>query len=342
MKLGAKIVLAWSVASMLNTAVHAAGITASTDWKVPFAPYSEKQTGLSFIYPGSSQVAIQPEKDVLVRMSGAFPSGGFYMFSLNRLEFSNGTNPQLAAQYLDKGLFKELKSFQAISAEQKWIGKRSQFPAASRSNSHEMDGKRVYQKWIIFSDPQDNDRLSLLTFFGPEQNRTQIDPLAVRVLSSLEHVTKPGVATKPNVERMRNFSLEGVSVDYPADCKTTIHPDKDTIVKISGYNFETVVGTSRGDLNISVEQLERILEDEYLSKVPRYKKVADSTRSYSGGITGIKQTFTGEMNGMPLLGQAFIFQQGDKLYCMMQTSGALSEADSLKRFDAMASSLKVK
>jgi hypothetical protein len=305
-----------------------------------YTTYNDSLTGLQFAYPVGAKIETNPDKDTLLRFSGAIPhKSTFYMMTLNKPEVAAGTSPDALMSALETDVFPKLKNLAAVAKDSRWIGSRSQFHAATRTISFDNDGTRVVQRWIVFNDPQSSNRLLMMTFLSPATSATDLEDLIGRVTSSADHA--PSRAGAPTVERSRPFKFDGISINHPGDWHVQTRPDKDTVVKMTGQNMQMTIGECPSELNVSVEQLQKILEDEFLSKVNGYRKLSESSKSYGGGANGVKQTFYLESEGKPAFGQAFVFQHGSKLYCMLVMSWGLEPAEAIKRFDSLASSLSV-
>jgi hypothetical protein len=318
----------------------AAATASGTTLQSGYTMYNDSTTGLQFAYPAGAKIETNPDKDTLVRFSGAIPhKSSFFMMTLSKPETADGTAPDALMSALESEVFPKLKNLASVIKDSRWIGSRSQFRAATRTITFDADGKRVVQRWMVFSDPQASNRLLMMTFLSPAATATDLEDLISRVTASADHPLVHGSLAA--AERLRPFRFDGMSINHPADWHVQSRPDKDTVVKMTGKNMELTIGESPAELNLSIEQLQKLLEDEFLSKVKGYRKLSESNKSYGGGASGVKQTFYLESDGKPAFGQAFVFQHANKLYCMSVMTWGFEPAEAIKRFDSLASSLSV-
>jgi hypothetical protein len=322
----------------------AASYAATPPQDAPEATYSDKETGLSFSYPSSATIEHNPDKDTIVKFTGSLSTGGqpgqaeFFVVTINRNELTAGSDPGAAVKALDERFFTQLQNYRLVNNERKWIGKHSQFDADIRTFSHEMGGIRVRQKWIIFKDPQAKNRLGMMTFITPERDSADLDRLTSRLLATLDHPSA-NTATSVSAQPLRRSTFDGITIAYPGEWTSLSNPDRDTLLKLQSGNLEMRVGSMPTEMNIGLDQMQKILDDEILSKLPRYKKLSDTTRRYGTGAAGVKETFSGESEGMPAFGQAFFFPYSNKLYCLIMISWGMDQSEAVKRFDAVLSSM---
>lgn len=300
--------------------------------------YTEPSTGLKFAYPAGAKVEAKPDNDTLVKISGQLPQAACgFAITINKTDVAPGTPSQTLLNMLIQNCVRQLKQPSVLSEQPLYLGTRSQFNGNAATIRFTDGHDWYFQKWAVFSDPQAGGRLRVLMVMTNEKQVQPLDRLFADVSASLTHDT----AIEPAVERRTAYSVEGITFQYPDSWTLIPYPDRDTLVKVNGPNIGINLASLPSEVNMSLDQLQRILENDYLSKLPRIKMITDRSTSYGSGISGQEATYTFEVNGQPCYAESFMFARGGKLYHMQIGAWGMEQAAVQKQARQIFSSLVV-
>jgi hypothetical protein len=307
--------------------------------------YSDSAVGLMFRAPVGCHIEAHPDKDTDLRLEGKFPrSEKYFAITIGIPKLAPGTEPEAAIKLLDREVFPKLNGLRRVGTQRSFIGARSQFPSASETIVHELDNHPVRQRWVAFSDLQNGKQLVLMTFLMSEQDAILLDQLIAHTLPSIEHMkhARPLHPAAPTANESV-FSRDGISFSYPRQWTAQASHDKDTLVKLSNPNAELALACQSDYAYLSMDAMQKIVEEEFLASLPRYKRLTENSRTYGGGkAAGLKDTFSLEIDGHPAFGQVFYFQHNGKLYVMSYFSWGLPETEAAASFDSILSSLNLR
>jgi hypothetical protein len=315
-----------------------AGLAASTTRQ---PTYTEKTTGLTFSYPAGAKLEETPDKDTLIRISGEYPTAGHgFMVTVNKVEVQPGTDPETLSRLLEEKSFSALKDSTLLSHEQKYLGTRSQFHGVVDTVRFSNGKDVMCQKWAFFKDPQAGGQLRVMTIVTKATDIANLDRLFSDVFTTLNHSVAEASPVTPRA--FATATVEGISFHHPSEWNAVRNPDRDTLIKVSGPSSEVRIGALPLDVNISSDQMQKMIEDEFLSHLTDVKKLTDANVTYGGRLAGQKSTYNFDMEGHRCFGTLFIFSNRNKLYAMQLTNFGLDQAAAQKLFEDILSSLNAR
>jgi hypothetical protein len=315
--------------------------------------FNVKEAGINISYPTGWKVQEHPDKDSLVKFSGATGDGVAGEISVNAAKQFSGVSLETFAQMLQDVVASKLTSYHVTKQTTVYIGKQKNLKAICREANFSVGTLPIMQRYVIFVCA--DNFVTVSTISSPNQSEKLI-ALSNEVFDSITGSTgkqsdsHPSETASTSNSQFTDYTDKRVPVSfsYPRGWTSEEAEDLDHPAKIVGHYPDgsyAEISLYRGDSHpyVTMEQMLQELENRYYANSKDYRLVRQEPSAFGSGtaIQGIAEEVSFDYKGMKVKQCFVFFPCKDKVYLLSVLSPNLKDSELQALFHKVIATIRL-